>query len=370
MLIEFFKHISSLELVIGILLIVLVLSIITIRYIYIYKLTKCKSVLSGSMHSVSLVIIAKNDAKFLENNLELFLNQAYENFEIIVVDDGSFDGTASLVAKYMQKYPILRLTSISPDKKFVHTKKLAINVGLKAAKNDIVIFTDANCYPCSKKWIDNIQSGFVEGVDIVISYANFVTNNSFLGKFIIYDRLCNFLRFSSFACFDKAIRGDFLNLAFRRNAFLNTNSYGGDALKEEGVDVLPIIKLRKSKNISIVVNKTSKIYVDYIDIKKEWIYYKTLYFKSVKYYSSSVKFLIGIIPSIFITTNIILLICFINTSYVLLLSGLILFYALSMYIYKRICLKMFDIKGMNFLIPIFEIYRSYSNLIYYFKVKK
>lgn len=370
MLIEFLKHISFLELLIGILLLVLVLSIVVIRYIYFYKLTKCKSVLSGSLHSVSLVIIAKNDAKFLETNLDLFLNQAYENFEVIVVDDGSYDGTASLVAKYMQKYPILRLTTITPDKKFQHTKKFAVNVGLKAAKNDIVIFTDANCYPCSKNWIDNIQAGFVDGVDVVISYANFVSDNSLLGKFIIYDKLCNFLRFSSFACFDKAIRGDFLNLAFRRDVFISSNSYRGDALSEEGIDVLPIIKLKKSKNISIIINKTSKIYVDYIDIKKEWMYYKLLYFKSMKYYSPFLKLLINIIPSVILITNLVLLITFINTDYVMLLSILVSLYFVSMYVYKIICLRFFDIKGINFLIPIFEIYRLYSNMIYYFKIKK
>ena len=62
--------------------------------------------------------------------------QAYDNFEVIVVDECSEDDTQDVLTEIQKDYPQLRCTRIFPDTKFRFTKKLAINIGVLAAKHE------------------------------------------------------------------------------------------------------------------------------------------------------------------------------------------------------------------------------------------
>lgn len=75
--------------------------------------------------------------------------QAYDKFEVIVVDECSEDDTQDVLAEIQKDYPQLRSTRIFPDTKFRFTKKLAINIGVLAAKYDILLFSEINCRPAT-----------------------------------------------------------------------------------------------------------------------------------------------------------------------------------------------------------------------------
>jgi biofilm PGA synthesis N-glycosyltransferase PgaC len=72
---------------------------------------------------------------------------------VIVVNDSSTDGTEELLAELSVTYKHLRYTSIPVNEKFLHGKKLALTIGLKAARHDHVVLTDADCYPLSDQWL-------------------------------------------------------------------------------------------------------------------------------------------------------------------------------------------------------------------------
>ena len=59
--------------------------------------------------SVSVVVYAHNDADCLEQFLPLILQQDYPCFEVIVVDDGSYDASRDIVSDMMPHFPNLRL---------------------------------------------------------------------------------------------------------------------------------------------------------------------------------------------------------------------------------------------------------------------
>jgi cellulose synthase/poly-beta-1,6-N-acetylglucosamine synthase-like glycosyltransferase len=54
---------------------------------------------------VSILIPARNEAAILEKSLPRFLEQDYDNYEVILVDDGSTDGTPQLAEKFLRRYP-------------------------------------------------------------------------------------------------------------------------------------------------------------------------------------------------------------------------------------------------------------------------
>ena len=100
-------------------------------------------------YPISVIISARNEAENLKKHLPSILEQQHENYEVIVVNDCSSDNTDDVLGGFLKQYTNLRVTSIAPDKKFSHGKKLALTIGIKAALHEWLVFIDADCHPVS-----------------------------------------------------------------------------------------------------------------------------------------------------------------------------------------------------------------------------
>ena len=89
---------------------------------------------------VSIIIPVYNKASYIKETLDSALNQIYPNTEIIVVDDGSFDGSIEILQEYFEKYP-KRIVLIDQENKGVSS---ATNTGIQASKGDYIQFLDAD----------------------------------------------------------------------------------------------------------------------------------------------------------------------------------------------------------------------------------
>ncbi|MDR0712177.1 MAG: glycosyltransferase [Prevotellaceae bacterium] len=151
---------------------------------------------------VSIVICAKNEQHHLAKNLPLLLKQDYPQFEVVVVNDGSTDESEMLLYDLKQYHSNLQVTTIEQDRKFMHDKKLAITVGIKAARYDTVIFTDPDCAPDNDKWLAAMQQAFGGGGEVVVCYCRNKRRMGIAGKIMCSDNV-----FSSLFSLCAAIKG-------------------------------------------------------------------------------------------------------------------------------------------------------------------
>jgi len=93
--------------------------------------------------SVSVVIIAYNGEAFLAEAIDSVLFQSFSDYELIVVDDGSTDGTRAIVEDYRRWRPDLVRLVQHPDGRN-HGMSAARNRGLSAARGEFIAFLDAD----------------------------------------------------------------------------------------------------------------------------------------------------------------------------------------------------------------------------------
>jgi glycosyltransferase involved in cell wall biosynthesis len=119
----------------------------------------------------SIVIAARNEEKNIEACLAGVLDQTigHGRYEVILVNDRSTDRTAETALGIARRFSNVTVLSVSKTPKGVSPKKYAVLQGIRRAKNEIVVFTDADCR-VAPTWLEAIDRqfeadvGFVQGI--------------------------------------------------------------------------------------------------------------------------------------------------------------------------------------------------------------
>ena len=197
---------------------------------------------------VSIIICAKNEIENIKNFLPSILEQNYPNFEVIVVNDGNNFEMQTAIALLKEKYPHLRETFLPEKAEVLSRKKLALTIGIKAAKNEYLLFTDADCQADSKLWIQSMVKNFDKETEIVLGYGSYFAQNTFLSKLISYDTLFICIQYMGFALKGYPYMGVGRNLAYRRSSFFNHKGFAGMLHLQSGDDDLFVNEIANADN--------------------------------------------------------------------------------------------------------------------------
>ena len=148
---------------------------------------------------VSVIVYAHGEPEDLRNNLPILLNQDYPDYEIIVVNDGSDANSEDVLKLFSNEYKNLYYTYVPVDTQYLSHKKLALTMGIKAARHDILLFTEADCRPIGPKWIKAMAGSYNPETDIILGFCAYRHTKGFLHKLIAYDNLTNGLQMISSA---------------------------------------------------------------------------------------------------------------------------------------------------------------------------
>ena len=208
--------------------------------------------------AVSVIICAKNEAENLKQFLPLVINQDYHDFEIILINDASTDNTIDFMESFANQYSNVKIVNVENNEAFWASKKYALTLGIKASKNDYLLFTDADCKPISKYWIKEMSSHFTNQKTIVLGYGGYnKVKNSILNKLIRFETLLTAIQYFSFAKIGLPYMGVGRNLAYRKDEFFNVNGFIDHMNINSGDDDLFINSVANSDNTAVCYSPNS-----------------------------------------------------------------------------------------------------------------
>ncbi|MCK5820232.1 MAG: glycosyltransferase [Bacteroidales bacterium] len=257
--------------------------------VYLKLLVFNKKDVKSTTDPVSVIICARNEAENLKHFLPSVLNQFYPEFEVIVVNDGSTDQTAEVLAEIKRQYPLLYVTEIEHRDDYPKGKKLAQTIGIKAAKYDQLLFTDADCEPASPNWIRQMQSNFLNQTEIVLGYAPYFPEKGLLNKWIRTDTLYIAMQYLSLAIQKKPYLGVGRNMSYRRSLFFKNKGFASHLHLVSGDDDLFINETSTAFNTAIEIHPESFTYSKPSSSWKQWTRQKRRHLTTSKVYKKSNK---------------------------------------------------------------------------------
>ena len=258
------------------------------------KCRKNKVSFLESFPPVSVIICVKNEEVNLNDKLPKVLEQDYPDYEVIVVNDSSSDETEEVLAIMKTRYERLHTTFVPENAKFIDSKKFALTLGIKAAKNEILIFTDADCEPKTEKWLKNIVRNFTEDTQIVLGYGGYKRKKSLLNYIIVFDTLFIAIQYLNYSLSGKTYMGVGRNMAYRKSMFIESKGFTAHLNLQSGDDDLFINETATKTNTRIEISPDSITISEPKDTFSMWKRQKERHLSTSGHYRFGSKALIGV----------------------------------------------------------------------------
>ena len=154
----------------------------------------------SQQHPVSVIVCARDEDENLARNLPGLLVQDYStSHEVIVVNDNSTDDTKYVLQELKKTFKTLHVVELSQEAKHINGKKYPLSIGIKEAKHEVVLLTDADCVPASEHWIRLMQDGYQENTEIVLGYGSYHKRPGLLNKLIRFETFHAGIQYLSYA---------------------------------------------------------------------------------------------------------------------------------------------------------------------------
>lgn len=286
------------EVVFLILFVLFVLCSVTLLFYHFYfhlRLLNFKPMIFQKHHvSVSVIVVANNEFDSLQQLIPSLLAQEYPNFEIILVDDRSYDGTYDHFRNLALTESRLKFLRVDEVHEASNAKKFALTLAIKAAKNEYVLFTDADCAVSSPKWISFMVSSFYAPKKIMLGVSPYLQEKTFLNKLIQYETGLTSSNYLSFALLGIPYMGVGRNMAYQRQLFLDTKGFHPFNRINGGDDDLFLQKIASADNTAICVEKETFVYSTPKKTWLEWFEQKKRHYSVSKFYTIKSKILLGL----------------------------------------------------------------------------
>lgn len=256
---------------------------------------KAKFVTISEKQSVSVIICARDEAVNLSKNLSTSLQQQYPvTHEVIVVNDNSFDDSKYLLEEFQENFKQLHVIELKQEAKLINGKKFPLSIGIKTAKYDIVLLTDADCVPASEEWIDKMQEVYDDKTEIVLGYGAYQKKNGLLNKLVRWETFHTALQYFSYSLAGLPYMGVGRNLSYKKSLFFKHKGFSAHNNVPSGDDDLFINMAATKHNTKISIDPATFTLSEPVNTWNQWMKQKNRHYTTSRYYKPVHKFFLGL----------------------------------------------------------------------------
>jgi glycosyltransferase involved in cell wall biosynthesis len=250
---------------------------------------------SSQTHAVSAIICARDEAANLVQNLPGILVQKYDStHEVIVVNDNSFDESKYILEELKKEFRQMQVVELTQEAKMIPGKKFPLSIGIKTAKHEVLLLTDADCIPASENWIDSMQNAYDNDTEIVLGYGAFHKKKGLLNKLIRWETFHTALQYMSYALAGIPYMGVGRNLSYKKIVFFRHKGFSAHNHLPGGDDDLFINAAATKINTKINIDANSFTLSNPADTWQQWLNQKKRHYSTSKYYKPLHQFLLGL----------------------------------------------------------------------------
>ena len=242
---------------------------------------------------LSVIIYAREACEDLQQNLPLILEQDYPTFEVIVITDGADDGTVDYLTRRTDGQK-LRHSFIPDSPRYISRKKLGLTLGIRAARYDWVVTTDADCHPRSNQWLRLLARNFTPATQMVLGYSGYEQGKGWLHKRIAYDNLFTHIRCLGFALGGSPYTGFGRNLAYRKDLYYQHKGFSGHLNLLRGEDDLFINRVANGNNTRVETQAEAVMLRRPSTRAKDWREEKIGYASTARFYRGAQRYGAGL----------------------------------------------------------------------------
>ncbi|MFT3980336.1 MAG: glycosyltransferase [Ferruginibacter sp.] len=250
---------------------------------------------NSQTHAVSVIVCARDEAANLAKNLPGVLVQDYPTtHEVVVVNDNSYDESKYLLEELKKEFKQMNVVELTQEAKMIPGKKFPLSIGIKSARHEVLLLTDADCVPASEKWIDSMQAAYRDDTEIVLGYGAFHRKKGFLNKLIRWETFHTALQYMSYALAGIPYMGVGRNLSYKKAVFFRHKGFSAHNHVPGGDDDLFINAAGNKKNTRINTDKDSFTLSEPAVNWQQWRRQKQRHYTTSKHYKGLHKFLLAL----------------------------------------------------------------------------
>ena len=162
--------------------------------------------------------------------------------------------------------------------------------GIKGAKYEHLVFTDADCYPASNTWLKEVMSNYNDAsTEIVLGYGGFEKQKGLLNKLIRYDAINIALNYFAAALKGKAYMGVGRNLSYKKSLFFKHKGFASHYFINSGDDDLFVNEAATRYNTKIEIKPAAFTVSMPKQTLKDWFYQKRRHITTYAHYNPNSK---------------------------------------------------------------------------------
>ena len=249
----------------------------------------------SQQHPVSVIICARDEDENLARNLPGVLVQQYESsHEVVVVNDNSVDDSKYILQELKRTFKSLNVVELTQEAKLIAGKKYPLSVGIREAKHELLLLTDADCVPSSEHWVKKMQDAYDKDTEIVLGYGAYHRTGGLLNKLIRFETFHTALQYLSYALAGIPYMGVGRNLSYRKDLFFRNKGFSSINHIPSGDDDLFINKAATKSNTAVVIDPEAITRSVPKTTWKGWLRQKSRHYTTAKYYKPKHKFFLGL----------------------------------------------------------------------------